>query len=314
MLSHGPIGRGEGGHRESSDASLSEGPKERMHRAQLRSGRLTKLQLDLRSLSEDLDCAERFSYHEPYSEFVCGRWQSCMLWNESGDANDSRIADHQTAAVMTSFGKQLRYVSGMLTSMFHCEHLRFARLARVLPGTVLVPHRDYLELSRPLLRIHIPLRTDERSFLSEGSLVYRMNVGEMWFLDATQLHSAASYSSSPRVHLILDFRDGCSLVNISRTAIDEQAGIPEEAIVSRPALSSSDLEGILALHEILDEDNYRDILAILIRKHFSKNCDASAIFDWLSQIAQRSGKSALIDRADRDANYFMKYRELMNAI
>jgi len=273
-----------------------------------RSGRIQLVRIDIARLREDLAEIETFRFDEPYKDFVCGRWQSCMLYNQDGDAASAALGAHDKPAVATEFGARLPFISDFIASTFCTDKLRFARLARIMPRTVLVPHCDYLELKEPLRRIHIPLVSDDQSFLSENHVVYRMRVGEMWFINATQPHSAASFSETSRLHLIVDFVAGQRLGDVCFGPVTEPQGIAEDAIVVRPCLTSVDVDGIMALSAVIDEDNYRDILALLIRKHFRYHSEAAGVFDWLAAIANNSGNRSLVKRVEVDAKYFLKTR------
>ena len=124
-----------------------------------------------------------------------------MLWNKSGDVEDNFLLDYDHPAQRTAYGAQMPYLVEVLRQTFDLKQLRFARLAKLTPGSVLVPHRDYLELKHDLTRVHIPLATDSACFSSEENTVYQMRRGEIWYMDATQVHSAASFSRKPRTHL-----------------------------------------------------------------------------------------------------------------
>jgi hypothetical protein len=255
-----------------------------------------KLDLEPEGLSRDLVKAGRFHYSEPYNEFVCGRWQTCTLWNSSGDSGDSRIADYDGTAVITEYGERLSYISQLIVDIFRLERLRFARLAKLSPGTVLVPHRDYLELSAELTRIHIPLQTDGRCYTSQENCVFVMQMGEIWFLDATRVHSIASFSDIDRVHLILDFAKNPppSLLKLKPQA---SAEIPADSVVSRVASEEAAVNAIRALARIIDSANFMDIVAIIVKKFFTAGLACESIFALLDEIACASGDGDVIAKA-----------------
>ncbi len=126
--------------------------------------RITTLDFDAVPLEVDLNATNQFRYSDAYSEFICGEWRSCMLFNKSGDVDDNFLEDYDHPARMTLYGSQMPYLMDVLRHSFNLEHLRLARLAKLTPGSVLVPHRDYLELKHDLTRIHIPLVTDSHCF------------------------------------------------------------------------------------------------------------------------------------------------------
>src|SRR3954469_12811850 len=91
--------------------------------------RVMTLDLDPGRLEPDLTNTRLFRYSDAYSEFICGEWRSCMLWNKSGDINDNFLSDYDQPACMTAFGQRMPYLEDVLRHTFNLKHLRFARLA-----------------------------------------------------------------------------------------------------------------------------------------------------------------------------------------
>lgn len=251
--------------------------------------RLATLALEHDRLQADLECARGFTYSSMYSEFICGQWQSCMLWNHSGCADDARLTDYTGMARQTELGIALPYLSELLRTNFQEERLRFVRLVNLRPGSVIVPHRDFLELGSELHRIHIPLQTDALCFNSEDATVYQMRSGEVWFIDATRVHSAASFSSRDRLHLILDFAPAETVSAALRLESVPGVGIPADSTVQRPGLSDAEEKALSALRGVIDRDNFRDILALLIRKHFRRRVHGAEVLSRMIALAQGAG-------------------------
>jgi hypothetical protein len=262
----------------------------------MKTQRIFHLHLDAQGVNEDLARAQQFPSSDAYNEFICGEWRSQMLWNHSGDASDNLLTDYQEPARMTAIGLQLPYLAHLLKTTFDLQRLRFARLARLTPGSVLVPHRDYLELQDDLTRIHIPLTTNAKCFSAEDNTIYQMKAGEVWYIDATQVHSAANFSRQQRTHLILDFTNVQQLDNLLLQAVPEPAAIPAENIVPRKPLLPAEREALFALAPIVNETNCKDLLALLIKKYFTAAIDVATVVDWALQIAKRSGDAAAVAR------------------
>lgn len=260
------------------------------------SHRIGTLDIDKGRAVSDLERMEPGGYLDSYTEFVCGSWRTCMLWNASGDGADSRLHDYAGRAQLTEYGRKLGYLDELISEHFHLENLRFARLARLGPGSVVVPHRDYLELDDELTRIHIPLETDEDVFTSEQETVYRMRFGEVWFLDATKIHSIGSFSAHNRTHLILDFpaTEPSSVVRIGEP---EPESLPAESIVPRRPLEPGEKDAFLALSKIIDPASFRDVMAMIIRRYFAAEIDAAEVFTWLRDIAAASGREDVAAQA-----------------
>jgi hypothetical protein len=258
--------------------------------------RIMNLDLDIALLEADLRNTRRFRYSDAYSEFICGEWRSCMLWNKSGDIDDNFLKEYDHSARMTANGEQMPYLAGVLRSTFNLDHLRFARLAKLTPGSVLIPHRDYLELKHGLTRVHVPLVTDPRCFSAEENTVYQMRPGEVWFIDATQIHSAANFSKKARTHLILDFAEVERIETVLKRPAHGPTVIPRENIVRRKPLGPGEKEAFFALARVFDPANCKDVFAMLIKKYFTTDLAVTTVVDWVLEIAHLSGNSEVIAR------------------
>ena len=166
---------------------------------------LARIPLDIDKLSSDLSKLEHFSFSNPYGEFHYGRCVCCYLWNESGEKDDLFLSSYSHSPLQTIYGKKLSYISEIITHNFNVGHLRFARIAKLEPNSLIIPHRDYVELDKSFHRLHVPLKTDQNIFFGDAANVYNLKLGEVWCLEARETHSVASFSDQDRVHLILDF-------------------------------------------------------------------------------------------------------------
>lgn len=260
------------------------------------SRRLGKVSIDPARVAADLARLEPAGYVDSYGEFVCGSWRTSMLWNASGETDDTRIRDYAGAAQLTDHGRKLGYIEELMTSTFNLDRLRFARITRLAPGTVVVPHVDYIELESDLVRIHVPLQTDPRAYASEEQTIYRMALGEAWFLDATRVHSIANFSEVNRLHLLLDFGGG-ELDSIFLPGLSGPETLPPDAVVPRRPLRPGEKDALLALSQVIDPTNFYDVVSILIRRYFVAELDARDVFTWLSEIAAASGDETVIAKA-----------------
>jgi L-proline cis-4-hydroxylase len=261
-------------------------------------------------LEPEIQRAAEFRYHEPYTEFLCGRpWKSCMLWAPGGESGDNVIAhyDDTKESSLTEEGRQLPRLFEALGHSFALEHLTFARLA-VMSDSVLVPHRDYVEFNnlsarRPSHRLHVPLCTNQQSLFTENDVVFRMKVGEIWSLDVTKLHSAAVLSEQKRMHLILDFRDPSSSGSLLREPSGEAAGIPRRSICSRPVLSDRERDALLSLSSVVDVENLRDVFGVVTKKHYCKDGGADFVWRTMIEIGRRS-ENKLVDETIRSLHTY----------
>jgi hypothetical protein len=262
----------------------------------MRTHYVATLPLDAARLAKDLEHSASFRYSEAYSDYLIGGpWKNCTLWAAGGDTGDGVLTNYSydQASTFTEYGKELPYVQELITNTVDTTRLNFVRLARI-SNSVIVPHRDFLELgeipedARSAHRLHIPLVTHGDCFFSEGNTVYRMRAGEIWFFDASQIHSVASLANAPRIHLIFDFveRSGAGpLVTVEDEGEGEGEGIPANRSVQRPPLSDSERADLLGLAEVLTMDTFGEVFSILIKKHFRYDGGDNFVWDTMTAIA-----------------------------
>jgi hypothetical protein len=260
----------------------------------MRTQRIGVLDIDHDGLANDLERSALLEFGDPYIEFNCGHpWRSCMVWTPGGDIGDGILAHYDATKPCrpTANGRMLPYLRQVIERYFAVEHLLFARLV-IMSNNVLVPHRDYFEFSdrpaaqRAAHRIHLPLTTSDDCLFMAGNIIYRMRVGEVWALDATEIHSAAVLSDLQRVHLALDFADVADTEDLFRFDPADSHGIPESSTVTRPELSATERDAILGLAKVINKDNMLDIFGIVIKRHFRADAGADYVWDTMKSIGR----------------------------
>ncbi|MFX1740036.1 aspartyl/asparaginyl beta-hydroxylase domain-containing protein [Paraburkholderia sp. A1RI_3L] len=276
----------------------------------MRTHRVKTLELDLSRLMPEVENALRFPYSEAYSDYLCGGpWKSCMLWTTDGRQGDGYIANYgpQARGSKTPYADRMPYLWGLVEQTFDLAHLSFARLA-VISNSVIIPHKDLLELGKLLNRAHVPLVTNDRCFFSEGDVVYRMKPGEVWFFDAARMHSAASFSEAKRMHLVLDFADVPHPERFVKEAPAVAPVIPEDSIVRRSSASAELRAQLAALARVIDASNYRDVFSIVIRKHYEFDGGENFVWETMLQIAAESRNAEVQRRIGDMYTYFIEKR------
>lgn len=79
-----------------------------------------------------------------------------------------------------------------------------AMIVRLTPDGAVDEHKDEGLYAESTERFHWVLSTNDRSICTVGGVDYAPQVGELWWFDKSQLHSASNAGSSDRVHLIFD--------------------------------------------------------------------------------------------------------------
>jgi L-proline cis-4-hydroxylase len=263
--------------------------------------------LDELRLAKDLAQSNSFLWSEAYSDYVFGgAWKSCMLWARGGNVGSGIVTnyDHDQPSAFTRYGDQLPYLRELITTVADLDRLNFVRLAMV-SNSVIIPHRDLLELSelpdsaRNAHRMHIPLATNDDCFFTEGNTVFRMKKGEVWFLDASQIHSVAVLSNEPRVHLMFDFVNVPSARPlITMESKNKGIGIPDDRTVKRPSLTEAGHLNLLRLADVLTMDTFNEIFSIVIKNHFRYDGGGDFVWNTMIAIARASANPEALAHAE----------------
>lgn len=91
-----------------------------------------------------------------------------------------------------------------LTQFLQCP-IKSARLMRLAPGAIIAPHVDNgLSLESGEVRLHLPLQTDKNLHFYVNQQAVPMKEGQLWYINAEQVHWVENLGSQPRVNLVLD--------------------------------------------------------------------------------------------------------------
>jgi hypothetical protein len=255
-----------------------------------------KLDLDAARARTDVGRILASPATSTYSGYSFGTWNVYVLWNVSGDATDSTIREFAGPGRFTDLGLQTSYIASVIEENFRTDRMKWVRVFLLKSGNI-VPHRDYLEFKKPLTRVHLALFTDQTSMHSEDNEVFRMRNGEIWYLAAEKVHSAVTMTDFPRTVICMEFDLECG--DEPDAVFRRRLGFAPIApcIVQRDSLTPAELEAIYKLGDIINEQNYSDVVGLLSKVHFYKRTPASDLFDWVIEITKRSGKVGLIERA-----------------
>lgn len=258
---------------------------------------LGKIELDETALRRDVDHILATTPDSTYAGYSFGTWNVYVLWNESGDVNDGTLHEFAGPGRFTTLGARAPYIGSIIERHFRTERMKWAR-ALLLRNGNLLPHRDYLEFKKPLSRVHLALLTHESSMHSEDDEVFQMQNGEVWYLAAEKVHSAATLTDFARIVICMEFdlEAGQRLEAVFRNPPPAStAFVPK--IIERPPLTGQELEAIHGLGALINDRNFSDILRLLSKVHFHRRVPGADLFHWLTEIAQRSGNPSVIERA-----------------
>lgn len=87
---------------------------------------------------------------------------------------------------------------------FACP-LHAVRLMRLTPGSVIKEHHDNdLSFEQGMVRIHIPVVTNENVDFRLNGVRCAMPAGSAWYLRLSDPHSVANRGTADRAHLVID--------------------------------------------------------------------------------------------------------------
>jgi len=261
----------------------------------MRSKAFTRIYLDPHLIEEEAQSILISGGTDEHSEFTHGMWRSCVLWNGTGDQNDTVVRDYHGRARRTPLGAKLSYLDSVLEAAFATEHIKWVRAFQVRDG-VLAPHRTLHEFCHSFKRLCFPIRTDFGCLHSENDCVFHMRLGEVWHLDDSEVHSACSLSAFTRILICINFDLPKDSFESALRGEPGRVERPEPFMPRREPIDNLFLETIYSLGAITNWQSLQDIIRLMIKTHFYRDVSAIACYDWLIEIAARSGVPKLLQK------------------
>jgi hypothetical protein len=224
-----------------------------------------------------------------YDEFGQGFRTNPTLINSSGNSEDTLFRDAERS-LETEHADRVPAIMRIIAEVFDRTHLRMVRARNLVDGLIM-PHRDYLEVGKAVdyYRVFVPIEYNQDAYHSDESGVFHMTPGEVWFLDAAIVHSAANFSSRSRWFLCLDFflppnsNPAVIFRNSPRISWDV-----DHSYIRRKALSAERRAEIIAAASVLlNDETIKDVSHSLSKLHFRYDIPIAACYDMLSEAAAR---------------------------
>jgi hypothetical protein len=131
----------------------------------------------------------------------------------------------------------LPYVREIINARIPAAPLR-CLIARLPPGAVVRAHIDRAPYFAKSLRLHVPVTTHDRAWMSCAGRCYRMAEGEVWVLNNSTIHAVwNAHATAARTHLICDFApspDLLALLAAGERSLGELRADIEAHIASTP--------------------------------------------------------------------------------
>ncbi len=163
------------------------------------------MQFDAQTLQQELSGlnADFWQNHPNRADYE-GLWQAQALRSLSGEITDvATHSDDPNAYTDTSILQSGSYFSKVMDAM--PGKVTSVRLLSLDAGAVIKEHRDKdLQLWDGMVRLHVPIVTNESvEFLLAGERL-QMRAGECWYINADYPHSVTNKGGEARVHLVVD--------------------------------------------------------------------------------------------------------------
>lgn len=135
-----------------------------------------------------------------------GDWSVIPLRAPAGETHPIRMIypnPTATSFVDTELLSASPYFREVL-SAFACP-LRTVRLMRLTPGSIIKEHTDHeLSFEEGIVRIHIPVVTNEGVEFYLNGVRTVMEAGSAWYLRLSDPHRVENNGAADRVHLVVD--------------------------------------------------------------------------------------------------------------
>lgn len=172
-------------------------------------------QFDAELLKQDLaQVADNEWIRHFNQQYYEGNWSVASLRSIGGRTKQIYPDPHSTEDFAdTEILARCGYVREVLEKI-ECEKeaVRFMLLGA---RTKIREHRDYfMGFDEGLIRLHIPVITNELVEFYLGNQQIEMREGELWYLDFYQKHRVENNSDKDRIHLVIDCKVNDWLIEI----------------------------------------------------------------------------------------------------
>lgn len=263
--------------------------------------------------SKDIDYLNHIAKPDvEYDEFGQGFRTNPTLINGTGNSKDTLFRDGERA-METEHARRVPAIMRVIEDVFDRTHLRMVRARNLVDGLIM-PHRDYLEVGKTVdyYRIFVPIEYNQYAYHSDESGVFHMKPGEVWFLDAAIVHSAANFSSRSRWFLCLDFflSPNSNLAVIFKNSPRMFWDVDHAYIRRQPLSAERRAEIVAAVAVLLEEETIKDVAHSLSKLHFRYEIPIAACYDMLSEAAARLGNPRINNAVAAMIDFLIEHRTI----
>lgn len=110
---------------------------------------------------------------------------------------------YDTPYALRHMPKTLALVAGV-RELLNVAKVGMVTISRLEPGGGVLEHVDYGAYYETYHRLHVPLNTVARAYLTSGATELELRAGEVWDLNNLQPHRAYNDGASDRYNVIID--------------------------------------------------------------------------------------------------------------
>jgi len=176
------------------------------------------MRIDLERLRSELDLLNNHTWVAHYDKDLADGWTAVPLvsWDGSMDRVESQNIGVWGQYRRTPIVARLPYFSQILDA-FQCPHGRI-RIMKMLPGTIIRPHRDIKEevsnFAFNQVRLHIPIVTNDKVVFNVDGVNLQLEPGRLYYVNFSKTHYVRNDGSEVRTHLVLDLKVNDFLRNV----------------------------------------------------------------------------------------------------
>jgi len=156
-------------------------------------------------LIHDLDLINTAWVNHFNTSLYEGQWKGIVLRAPDNSSHTLAANNENKYFRDTALLERTTYFQKVL-SQFDCTKTT-VRLLKLAPGSVVKLHRDPdLSFWEGLVRIHVPILTNNQVKFILGGKLLEMKPGECWFGEFTLPHSVTNHGKTERIHLVFDLK------------------------------------------------------------------------------------------------------------
>jgi len=172
---------------------------------------LDQVRVDLQGLRADYDrVSAAHPDWTPQDRKKVGKtnWTGISLYSLNGRADDMRCSSYPITKP-TPAAEYCPHIMNELLPQLGIGSLLRVAFYRVDAGTGVGRHRDW-EMGRAngVVRIHVPIVTNEQAIMFNNGRWYHMPAGQAWYFDTSSIHAVENGGDEHRIHLAVDVRVG----------------------------------------------------------------------------------------------------------